>query len=204
VTAPSAPQVNSAYLIWEDADHETWWLARSHDEDVNYVVARDSITAHVLVLRQKGINKSYKVIATIPMKAGDSLESAIAEAKRLGIKWIGSPQTSAIKQSVNRWRFVRWGKIAVREVPLAIVSLCVGIVLALIVSAFFIATDMTGWTMVVVGTVFGTFFGWVLKWVADQKLASLTGAIGRFITVTGSATLGAMLTVLLFLILFGA
>lgn len=204
MTDTTSTQSDSAYLIWEDADHETWWLARSHDEDVNYVVAKDSVTAHILVLRQADAKKSYKVIAAIPLKTNEVIDGAVAEAKRLGVKWIGDPEAPAIKQSVHRWRFARWGKIGIREVPLSLASLCVGILLALIVSAFFIATDLTGWTMVVVGTLFGTLFGWVLKWVADQKLASLTGAVGRFLTVTGSVTFGALITVLLFFVLFGA
>lgn len=198
------PAGSSAYLIWEDADHETWWLARSHDDDISYVVARDSVTAHVLVLRQKDSANSYKVIAAVPLKSEDSLPRAIAEAKRLAVRWIGDSQAPPIKQSVSRWRLARWTKIAVREVPLALASLCVGVVLALIISSFFIATDLTGWSMVLVGTLFGTLFGWVLKWVADRKLASLTGPVGRFFTVTGSVTVGALITVVLFTLLYGA
>lgn len=95
-------------------------------------------------------------------------------------------------------------KIGFREGPLAFVSLCIGVVLALIISSFFIATGITGWSMVVVGTIFGTLFGWILKWLADKKLASLLGPIGRFITVTGSVTIGAVLTAFLFMILYGA
>ena len=204
VTDPSVPEVSSAYLIWEDADHETWWLARSHDDDTIYIVARDPVTAHVLVLCQKENRKPYKVIAAIPIRSTDGLSGAIAEAKRLGVKWIGNQNVPAIKNSVRRWRMLRWGKIAFREVPLALASLFIGVLLAFIVSAFFIATDLTGWTMVVVGTLFGALFGWILKWVADRKLKSLTGALGRFFTVTGSAALGALTTVLVFLVLFGS
>ena len=65
-------------------------------------------------------------------------------------------------------------------------------------------TDLTGWVMVVVGTLLGALFGWVLKWVADRKMASLTGAIGRFVTVTCSTVVGALVTVTLFLFLFGS
>ncbi len=204
MTGQTPEEASSAYLIWEDADHETWWLARSHNDDASYIVGRDAVTAHILVLCQKTDQKSYKVIAAVPLRSDTSLPNAIAEAKRLGVKWSGDQNTPAIKSSVRRWRALRWSKIAVREIPLALVSLFIGVLLAFVVSAFFITTDMTGWTMVVVGTLFGALSGWVLKWIADRKLASLTGAFGRFFTVTGSATFGALTTVLVFLVLFGS
>lgn len=200
---PSVQSESAAYLIWEHADHETWWLARSHDQSDTYVIAKDSVTAHTLVLRQGETASAFKVIVAVPVRGPDGADSAIAEAKRLSVKWIGDPQSAVIKNSVNRWRALRWSKIAVREVPLALASLSTGILLALIVSTFFIATDLTGWTMVIVGTVFGAMSGWVLKWTADQKFTSLMGPTGRFATVTGSATLGALITVVLFFMLFG-
>lgn len=204
MTNDSSPTVSPAYLIWEDAGEATWWLARSHDDDVNYVIARDSVTAHLLILIKKSALESYKVVATVPIKSEEVLPRAIAEAKRLCIKWIGDSKAPLIQQSVRRWRIARWMKIGFREGPLAFVSLCIGVVLALIISSFFIATGITGWSMVVVGTIFGTLFGWILKWLADKKLASLLGPIGRFITVTGSVTIGAVLTAFLFMILYGA
>ena len=193
----------SAYLIWEDADHDTWWLARCQNEEAVYIIAKDSITPHVLILRQVGGSGPYKVIGAISVSMTTELSGVVAEAKRLGVKWISNPRTASLKSSVRRWRLMRWGKIGVREVPLALASLFMGILLAFFVSAFFIMTDLTGWSMVVIGTVFGALFGWVLKWVADRKLASLTGAIGRFFTVTCSVITGAFVTVMLFLFLFG-
>ena len=202
MTDQSAQPSDAAYLIWEDADHETWWLARSHDEEATYIIARDSITAHVLLLRQPADNQSYKVIGAVPLRAAANLDSAVAEAKRLGVKWIGHQNEPSIKSSVRRWRLFRWAKIGAREVPLALAALFMGVMLAFFVSAFFIMTDLAGWAMVVVGTLFGALFGWVLKWVADRKMASLTGALGRFVTVTCSTVVGALVTVTLFLFLF--
>ncbi len=204
MTDQSAQPANAAYLIWEDADHETWWFARSHDEGAIYIIARDSVTAHVLLLCQPDGSQTYKVIGAVPLRSASDLDSAITEAKRLGVKWIGHQNAPAMKSSVRRWRALRWTKIGAREVPLALAALFLGALLAFFVSAFFIMTDLTGWTMVVVGTLFGALFGWVLKWIADRKLASLTGAIGRFFTVTCSAVVGALVTVFLFLFLFGS
>jgi len=200
----SSLDISSAYLIWEDAEHETWWLARCHNEDALFIIAKDSITSHVLVLRQSGGSGPYKVIGAVPVRSNADLSGVVAEAKRLGVKWISNPKTVSLKSSVRRWRFLRWSKVGARELPLALASLFMGVLLAFFVSAFFIMTDLTGWSMVVMGTVFGGLFGWVLKWFADRKLTSLTGAIGRFFTVTCSAIAGALVTVTLFLVLFGA
>ena len=204
MTDSSIPTASAAYLIWEDADHETWWLARSHDQGAIYLIARDTITAHLLLLRQKSESKSYTVIGAVPVRTPDDLDSAVAEAKWVGVKWIGNQNAPEIKRSVRNWRILRRTKIGAREIPLALAALFMGVLLAFFVSAFFILTDLTGWTMVVVGTLFGALFGWVLKWVADRRLASLTGAVGRFFTVTGSAMVGALVTVSLFLFLFGS
>ena len=204
MTNDSFPTVSPAYLIWEDADQAAWWLARSHDNHVNYLIARDSVTAHLLILIRKDPLESYEVIATVPLKSEEVLPRAIAEAKRLCIKWIGDSKAPLIQRSVRRWRIARWTKIGFREGPLAFVSLCIGVFLALVISSFFITTGITGWSMVVVGTIFGVLFGWILKWLADKKLASLLGPIGRFITVTGSVTIGAVLTAFMFMILYGA
>lgn len=195
---------SSAYLIWEDADKETWWLSRSHDDGGAYIVAPDSVTEHVLVLHQAEGKKRFRVIAAIRAGKVNSPSAAIAEAKRITVRWLGDSQAPEIKSSVRTWRAQRWSKIALREVPLALISVAIGSILAFIVAAFFITTEIAGWPMVLIGTLLGLSSGWLLKWAADRKFASLMGPLGRFATVTGSATLGAFLTVTLFFILFPA
>lgn len=206
MSEPSDQQAesSSAYLIWEDADKETWWLARSHDDGGAYVIAPDSVTKHILVLYQRAGKGRFKVIASVRTGAGNAFPAAIAEAKRMAVRWIGDPDFAEIKSSVRAWRAQRWSKIAIREVPLALVSLSIGGLLAFIVAAFFITTDIAGWLMIVVGTLLGLSSGWLLKWAADRKFASLMGPLGRYFTVTGSATLGAFLMVTVFFILFPA
>lgn len=195
---------SSAYLIWEDADKETWWLSRSHDDGGAYIVAPDSVTEHVLVLHQPEGKTRFKVIAAIRTGKVNTRSVAIAEAKRITVRWLGDPLSAEIKSSVRSWRAQRWSMIALREVPLALVSVAIGSILAFIVAAFFITTEIAGWPMVLIGTLLGLSSGWLLKWAADRKFASLMGPLGRFATVTGSATLGAFLTVSLFFILFPA
>lgn len=194
---------SSSYLIWEDADDKAWWLARSHDEDAVYVIAEDAVTQHILILRQPTQSKDFKVIATVPKDKSGNAGSGIAEGKRIAVRWLGDPDAASIRASVRRWRANRWGKIALRELPLACFALLTGVMLAFIVAAFFIMTNITGWLMIVVGTLFGTCAGLLLKWLADRKLKSLLGPVGRFYTVAGSATLGALLTTSIFFMLFG-
>ncbi|MBT4740777.1 MAG: hypothetical protein HOH20_14330 [Rhodospirillaceae bacterium] len=201
-TDDTESETSSTYLIWEDAENETWWLSRSHDDEAAYIIAPDSITKHLLVLRQPTGSRRFKVIATVHSNQANGLSGAIAEAKRDAIKWIGDPKFAPIKSSVRAWRAQRWTKIALREVPLALISSLIGCVLAFFVAAFFIMTEVTGWPMVLVGTLLGLSSGWLLKWAADRKFTSLMGPFGRFVTVTGSATLGAFLTVSVFFVLF--
>lgn len=195
-------ETTSAYLIWEDADKETWWLSRSHDDSGAHVIAPDSVTKHVLVLHQRGGKGRFRVVAAVRVGSVSTLTAAVAEAKRLTVRWIGDPHFPETKAGVRAWRAQRWTKIAVREVPLALVSLAIGGMLAFIVAAFFITTDIAGWPMIVVGTLLGLSSGWLLKWAADRKFTSLMGPLGRFFTVTGSATIGAFLTVSVFFVLF--
>lgn len=194
----------SPVLIWEDADDKTWWLARSHDEHAVYVIAEDAITHHILVLRQTSKVEDFKVVAAVPQAAGVGLEVAIADGKRVAAVWHEHPDDSSARSGVRRWRLHRLSKVALREVPLACVALIAGSVLAFIVAAFFIMTSLAGWIMIVVGTAFGAGAGWLLKWLADQKVKSALGPMGRFLTISGSATLGALCTTSLFFVLFGA
>jgi hypothetical protein len=202
VTEEAGSETSPAYFIWEDAEEDTWWLSRRHDESAAFVIAPDSVTNHVLVLRQPSGSNRFKVIAAIQMGQESSVGTAVAEAKRTAVKWIGVPNSAPIKSGVRAWRAQRWSKIALREVPLALVSSFIGCVLAFFVAAFFIMTDVSGWPMVVVGTLLGFSSGWLLKWAADRNFSSLMGPIGRFVTVTGGATAGAFLTVSVFFILF--
>jgi hypothetical protein len=192
----------SAYLIWEESDKETWWLARSHDGASTFVIAPDQLTGHVLTLRQDGESGPFDVIAAVPATANAETAKLVAEAKRLGVRWLSDNADPAIRTSVRNWRLIRWTKIATRELPLAILSVATGAFLAFVVAAFFILTGLAGWTMIAVGTVLGALAGWVLKWLADLKLASVLGATGRFYTVTGSAVLGAVTTLAIFFTLF--
>jgi len=193
---------SSAYLIWEDADKETWWLSRCHADGGLYIVAPDSVTDHVLVLHQPEGKTSFKVIAAIRTGKVNTRSVAIAEAKRRAVRWLGDPLSAEIKSGVRTWCAQRWSTIALRELPLALVSVLIGSILAFIVAAFFIVTEIAGWPMVLIGTLLGLSSGWLLKWAADRKFSSFMGPMSRFWTVTGSATLGAFLTVLLFFILF--
>ncbi|MEQ8507433.1 MAG: hypothetical protein RIB43_00390 [Rhodospirillaceae bacterium] len=190
------------YLIWEDAEKETWWLARSHSDGFTFVIAPDSITSHVLVLRQAEGGKDHRIIVAVPLTLHGDLVSAIAEAKRLAVRWVSEANSPEIISAVRSWRAKRWTRIALKEVPLAFVAVMIGVALSFFVSAFFIMTNFTGWTMVIVGTLLGLASGWLLKWAADRKFTSLMGPLGRFITVVGGATLGALLTVTSFLVLF--
>lgn len=202
VTEEVGSETSPAYLIWEDAEKDAWWLSRSHDESAAFVIAPDSVTNHVLVLHQPSDSNRFKVIAAIQMGQDSSIETAVAEAKRTAVKWKGVPNSPPIKSSIRAWRAQRWSKIIIREVPLALISSFIGCVLAFLVAAFFIVTDVSGWPMIVVGTLLGFSSGWLLKWAADRKFTSLMGPIGRFVTVTGGATIGAFLTVSVFFILF--
>ena len=193
---------SSAYPIWEDADKETWWLSRCHDDGGLYIVAPDSVTDHVLVLHQPEGKKRFKVIAAIRTGKVNTRTVAIAEAKRRALRWLDDPLSAEVKSGVRAWYSQRWSTIALRELPLALVSVLIGSILAFIVAAFFIVTEIAGWPMVLIGTLLGLSSGWLLKWAADRKFSSFMGPMSRFWTVTGSATLGAFLTVLLFFILF--
>lgn len=194
---------SSAYLIWEDADDRSWWLARSHDENAVYVIALDAITGHVLSLRQSSTETDFKVIAAVSQSGQEDLSGGISEGKRNAVKWLGDPSEPTLRAGVRRWRATRWSKIAIREVPLTITALLIGAVLAFIVAAFFVATNIAGWPMIAVGTLFGTLAGWLLKWLVDRKMKSFLGPLGRFFTVAGSAALGALLTTSVFFVLFG-
>lgn len=201
-TEMSEPEDSSAYLIWEDADDKAWWLARSHDQDAVYVIAIDAITHHILVLRQSSNDADFSVIAALPQPAAADLAKGLAEGKRTAVQWLGDQNAPAIRSSVRYWRAKRWGKIALREGPLAGIALAIGVLLAIIVAAFFIMTNITGWAMIAVGTLFGASAGFLLKWVVDRKLKSFFGPLGRFITVAGSAALGALFTTSVFFVLF--
>lgn len=194
---------SSSFLIWEESDGESWWLARSHDTDAVYVIALDSITGHVLVLRQSSKDTDFKVIAAVQTDAQSDISVRIAEAKRHAVKWLGNPNEPTIRASVRGWRVRRWSKIAIREVPLALAALLIGALLAFVVAAFFVVTSVAGWVMVVVGTLMGAAAGWLLKWLTDRKLKSLLGPLGRFLTLAGGATLGALVTTSTFFVLFG-
>ena len=196
-------ETSKNFLIWEDADKEAWWLARSHDQDSVYIIAPDSVTAHILVLRQPAGRKSFHVVVAIPISQSEGQFAAVAEAKRATVRLISDTRSPVIQSGVRKWRVQRWSQVALREVPLALVALVIGVVLAFFVAAFFIMTDFTGWTMVAVGTLLGLSSGWLLKWAADRKFTSLMGPLGRFFTVTGSATIGALLTVSASFVLFG-
>lgn len=198
----SESEKSSAYLIWEDADDKAWWLARSHDQDAVYVIAVDAITRHILVLRQSSNDSDFRVIAAVPQTGIEKLEKGVAEGKRMAVKWLGDQKAADIRSGVRNWRAKRWGKIALREVPIASVALAVGVILATIVAAFFIMTNITGWAMIVVGTVFGASAGFLLKWIIDRKVKSFFGPLGRFVTVAGSAAFGALLTTSVFYVLF--
>lgn len=200
----SASTETSSFLIWEESDGQSWWMARSHDTDAVYVIASDSITGHVLVLRQLSKGTDFKVIAAVLMSTQSDISVRVAEAKRSAVKWLGNPNEPTIRASVRRWRAKRWSKIAMREVPLALAALLTGALLAFIVAAFFVVTSVAGWVMVVVGTLTGGAAGWLMKWLADRKLKSLLGPLGRFLTLAGGATLGALVTTSIFFVLFGA
>lgn len=201
-TEVSASEQSAAYLIWEDADDKAWWLARSHDQDAVYVIAVDAITHHILVLRQSSKDSDFRVIAALPRAATEDLAKGLAEGKRTTVKWLGDQKTPDIRSGVRNWRARRWSKIALREVPVASVAFAVGVLLAIIVAAFSIMTNINGWVMIAVGTVFGASAGFLLKWLVDRKLRSFLGPLGRFLTVTGSAALGALLTTSTFFVLF--
>jgi len=202
VSHSAADDASLGYLIWEDAEKETWWLARSHIENFTFIIAADSITSHVLVLRQAEDRTDHSVIVAVPLTQRGEFVAAIAEAKRLAVRWVSETESPELKGAVRAWRAKRWAIIALKEVPLALVAVVIGAALSFFVSAFFIMTSFTGWTMVIVGTLLGVSSGWLLKWAADQKFTSLMGPFGRFITVVGGAALGALLTVSSFLILF--
>jgi len=192
----------SAYLIWEEADKDTWWLARGHDGTATLVIAPDSLTNHMLVLMQTTDDSPFSVIAAVALNSASDSLGAVAEAKRLAVRWLSDRNDPTVRSSVRTWRLGLWAKVAQREVPLAALAMGVGGLLAFIVAAFFILTGFAGWGMVAVGIVAGAMAGWVLKWLADLKFASVLGPTGRFYSVTGSALIGSAGTVFMFFVLF--
>ncbi|MGB1876275.1 MAG: hypothetical protein ACPHGY_05025, partial [Rhodospirillaceae bacterium] len=88
VTEEAGSETSPAYFIWEDAEEDTWWLSRRHDESAAFVIAPDSVTNHVLVLRQPSGSNRFKVIAAVQMGQESSVGTAVAEAKRTAVKWI--------------------------------------------------------------------------------------------------------------------
>lgn len=200
----SNSSIATPILIWEDAADDAWWLARSQDADAVYVLAEDAVTHHVLVLRQAAKGQAYKVVAAIRSGALTDSASAVAAGKDAAVRWVQNPQAADIRADVRRWRTTRCTKIGLRELPLACVAFVIGCALAFIIAAFFIVSNMAGWVMIVVGTFFGAGAGWLLKWLADQKMKSAIGPFGRFLTIAGSATLGALVTMMVFFVLFAA
>ncbi len=200
-TAPHTSEP-SAYLIWEEAEKETWWLARGHDDAATFVIAPDTLTGHMLVLRQAADDAPFKVVAAVSKNTASDRAAAIAEAKRLAVRWLTNMHDKSVRSSVRGWRAIRWSSIALREVPLAALAMGVGGFLAFVIAAFFILTGLTGWGMIAVGVLAGAMAGWVLKWLADLKIASVLGPAGRFYSVTGGAVIGSGCTILVFFVLF--
>jgi hypothetical protein len=194
----------SAYLIWEEAEKTTWWLARGHDGTATFVIAPDLLTGHMLVLMQTTEDSAFKVIAAVSKRQAADRATALAEAKRMAVRWLSNNDDQTVKASVRAWRTQRWSFIAVREVPLAALALAVGGFLAFVIASFFILTGLTGWVMIVVGVLMGALAGWILKWLADLKFASVLGPAGRFYSVTGSAVIGSVGTMVVFFVLFAA
>jgi hypothetical protein len=106
--------------------------------------------------------------------------------------------------SVIYWRLRRIIFICAHESPLIFVAVLMGSFLAFLVSLFVVITDLQGWFMIAIGSFLGALMGVFLRWIANKKLVSFTGSWGRFFSTVFSATVSALLTTLLFFVLFAA
>ena len=91
-------------LIWHDAEGDSWWRARSHNDDFTYVIAQDNLTNHMLVLRKSSEFSEYKVIVAVPQNENSTDDDLVESAKTRAGLLLNDKKVSGLASALKRWR----------------------------------------------------------------------------------------------------
>jgi hypothetical protein len=195
VHVPSKVVPDLVDLIWEDepVGSQAWWLSRSRSGDLQLFLVADPLTSSLLCLTRSGARPNdYDMLLVMPDVDVIHQSNPVDLAKIAVAQKIAHPG-QLIGRGVIRWRLQRVAKLALNQLPLAIISFAAGAALGLAVALFAVSTAMVGWPMLVIGIVLGAASGPLLKFIIDRRFKSLLGPWGRFWVATGAAAAGAVI-----------
>jgi len=202
----SATEANA--LAWEDADPTAgrWWISRARDTRTgaprDVFIAEDDMTDALIGLLRIPPESNYTVIAATFLDRFESRAAAAAVLKGdvlSALPGIGdgrSGRSAEVRRSLRRWRTVRLGTIARKNLPFLLLGAAAGALLGLAVALFATWTGLVGWPIVAAGIALGAAAGYFLKAAVEvTRATAAAGPWGRFATIMLGASLGAGVTV---------
>ncbi len=202
-------------LAWEDTDPTAgrWWLSRARDTSTgaarDVFIAEDDMTDALIGLLRIPPESNYTVLAAAFLDRFESRGAAVAVLKGdvlsalLGMGGGQSARSAEVGRSLRRWRLIRLGTIARKNLPFLLLGAAAGALLGLAVALFAVWTGLVGWPIVAAGIALGAAAGYFLKMAVEVTRAkAVAGPWGRFAIIMLGATLGAGVTVAGALMLF--
>jgi hypothetical protein len=195
-------------LAWEDADPAAgrWWISRARDTSTgaarDVFIAEDDITDALIGLLRMPPESNYTVLAATFLDRFESRAAAAAVLKDdvlsalLGLRDGQSERSAEVRRSLRRWRFIRLGTIARKNLPFLLLGAAAGALLGLAVALFAVWTGLVGWPIVAAGIALGAAAGYFLKMAVEVSRAkAVAGPWGRLAITMLGATVGAGVTV---------
>lgn len=199
----SATEANA--LAWEDADPTAgrWWISRARDTSTgaprDVFIAEDDMTDALIGLLRIPPESNYTVIAATFLDRFESRAAAAAVLKGdvlSALPGIGGRRSAEVRRSLRRWRSIRLGIIARKNLPFLFLGAAAGALLGLAVALFATWTGLVGWPIVAAGIALGAAAGYFLKAAVEvTRATAASGPWGRFATIMLGASLGAGVTV---------
>jgi len=189
-------------LIWHDAEGDSWWRARCHNDDYTYVVAKDNLTNHMLVLRKSSDLSEYKVVVAVPQNENLTDDDLVESAKTSAGIWLNEKKSPGLASALNKWRINRIARVFIKEVPILFLSFIMGSLLSFALSFFFVILGYSGWTMIACGMAVGVLCGSFLNWLSNRGSIETHESLARYLFIMLSAFLGSVSTVILIFLMF--